>query len=702
LNRGGGGYGRNPPPEISPVKHDYYHQPPHPSQRTNTSTTQSNKVGTGLPIGRSELDEKALKKQRQAEYKNQLDAQSQLRQNEAPTRSNNPQDRGGQRQGGQQSYQEVDQYSLPKYQQSYPPRQGPPPRENDMGMPIRQQPRQAPPSLNGPLRDDYDHPHHPSEPWESDRRSNPSTRPMREESETNNIHRSHLKGVVGKVNQESQDPDKNQKRRQQEEYRRQLEIQARADQSRKDQEKKIWKGDGVVATDQGETEVVRGGPRQAQGQDQGRNHRSSSQREDSYDEPDEYYDRKPNHQRQEEQGHYPGGGIGKESGVGRGNNPVNIPVASPTKARNRMIADVYGGFALGNVGEDPIGKISMRGQDPNDARKKAAMREQQLALEQQIEEKKRLKELEAEKLRLEEEKYLAEASKPLVEKEKPPVAIPSSETKPKDQKDQQQGEGTTSRANLLEKAAQQVAREKLRLHKARQEEQEAAYEEESPPRKQRNAQIPTSPGTPPPKKIPRPPLPSNPFLEDLGLPSGYGSDDDEHEHRRFKPPSSKFDEASRRMATPGGSLEQESHIVPILGSENQRESFRDEKYHRYRQHIDEEDRVVVDWQHHRGYSTRRGTTPGVVGGGQPQQPLVKAHADPWGPDGLLTLLSKKPPSENRREDSSIIEQSLVSESLLMFLDPPPSRSGTGKKKVQSLITAPSPNLFLIEINPNLS
>ena len=57
------------------------------------------------------------------------------------------------------------------------------------------------------------------------------------------IDRSHLKGVVGRVNVESQDVDKNQKKKQQEEYRRQLEIQARADQDRREMAEKNQWGD---------------------------------------------------------------------------------------------------------------------------------------------------------------------------------------------------------------------------------------------------------------------------------------------------------------------------------------------------------------------------------------------------------------------------------------------------------------------------
>ena len=53
-----------------------------------------------------------------------------------------------------------------------------------------------------------------------------------------------------------------------------------------------------------------------------------------------------------------------------------------------MMNDVYGGFTLGSLAtEEPIGKISMRGMDANENKKKAAIREQQLALEQQIEER---------------------------------------------------------------------------------------------------------------------------------------------------------------------------------------------------------------------------------------------------------------------------------------------------------------------------
>jgi hypothetical protein len=150
---------------------------------------------------------------------------------------------------------------------------------------------------------------------------------------------------------------------------------------------------------------------------------------------------------------------------------------------------------------------------------------------------------------------------------------------------------------------------------------------------------------------------------------------------------------SRRLATPGGSLEQDSHIVPIPSSQNQkRDSYHEDHHHprhQYRRNVDEEDRVVVDWQHHRGYSTKRGTTPTAASiSTQKQQ-----RADPWGPDGLLTLLTKsKPHPPEKIDESSIIEKSLVSDSLLMFLEvPPPSRGGGagGGRNNRSAQRAPS-------------
>jgi hypothetical protein len=725
-------------PEISPVKHDHYHSPkPHVREG-----------GTGLAIGRSEFDEKALRRQRQAEYKRQLDAQSQAQQqqqrlqNEGDQLPINLKSRQAQapqsnRHSDSSSHSPQDRERDQDRYRSYGNGNGDFGHHQEMNMPTRAAPAGAGAARGGyyqtPPQEDYrippmsDYPPRQmmdQQPAIARRNPNPNPPPgpVSEFDQQQPVHRSHLKGVVGKVNVESQDVDKNQKRRQQEEYRRQLEIQAKADQDRKEKEKNQWESD---LSKQKNREKEKEEEAEAAAGRQNRDRDSYSRQPPApplgYD--DDSYDSDSRDRSRYDRPHKDH--LGRETTAAPAvsvNN--NSPAKSPTKARNRMMNDVYGGFSLGNLAsEDPIGKISMRGLDSNDNKKKAAIREQQLALEQQIAEKKRLKELEKEKIRLEEQKaleYEAEQERKLAGPKgfPPPPATELSEREPEQQQEQGQG-------SVLEKAAQSAARERMRLHKAATAAAAAgglggqrkppsspkideSYEHELQQQRY-GEQDSASPRSPALKKVPRPPPPTY-LLEDLGLsaerePSGYQS----YEQSHSKPKVTHFASESRRLATPGGSLEQDSQIVPLPSSQshNQRDSYREDRYRQYRKgNVDEEDRVVVDWQHHRGYSTKRGTTPTATatsassasaGGLKKNQ---KAHADPWAPDGLLTLLTKPKdrPSEKSKQqqelidESSIIEKSLVSDSLLMFLDrdlPPPSRGGNHGKRSSQVLSLPS-------------
>lgn len=566
-------------PKISPVKNDFnLVQPPR---------SQSNHMGTGLPIGRSDLDEKALRRQRQAEYKKQLDAQNQMR-----------------------LQNKCDDEVIPdlRFQEdvSKAPRVS---RQTDTNRNETQQSNFESRSRNDHLREIDDVPQA-------------------------NAHRSHIKGVAGKVNMESQDVDKYQRRKQQEEYRRQLDIQAKADQDRKEKAKQE-EGDEIISDNQTDNASIESHP-----------HPSRNE-----------MNMEPFH--------------GRESNIPQQQRSAppaeaNSPGRSPTKARNRLLTDVYGGFSLGGGTEDAIGKISMRGMDVNDTKKKAAIREQQRALEQQIEEKRKLKEAEEKKIRLEEEKI----AKYEAEKERERNIQNKQSWQQQQQQQPEHENDQENNRSALEKAAHQIAKEKLKHQKnlrAQEETLEDNVEYESP---HHSSGITSSPRPSTPNKVPRPPPPTNPLENDSSF--------DRENDRELKTKPSQFSQNSRRVATPGGSLEQESQIIPIPDSEIERESYREETYRSYRHNVDEEDRVVVDWQRHRGYSTKRGTTPKS----EDHSKKKRVPADPWAPGGLLSLLTgKTPPREKRerKEETSLLEKSLVSDSMLMYLDvPPPSRGGQKK------------------------
>jgi hypothetical protein len=149
---------------------------------------------------------------------------------------------------------------------------------------------------------------------------------------------------TGKVRQLSSEHDKDAKRAKQIEYRRQLELQKQEDIIRKEREQKYWKNESRPSSSDHEARP--------------HSRPSDQPRDDPYEQP-------PPHQ------HH--------------TDSTTSPSKSPTKARNRLVDDVYGGGGfmsnpLADVGE---GWRPSKGDGMNEHKKRAIL-EQKKALQEQV------------------------------------------------------------------------------------------------------------------------------------------------------------------------------------------------------------------------------------------------------------------------------------------------------------------------------
>jgi hypothetical protein len=157
---------------------------------------------------------------------------------------------------------------------------------------------------------------------------------------------------TGKVSQLSSEHDKDAKKAKQIEYRRQLELQKQEDIERKKAVKKYWKNESRPNSPNNE---------RGQNLDQNRGHPSSEDGFNQSNNDDTMYNRHQNYE----------GSIS--------------PTKSPTKARNRLVDDVYGGGGFMGNGEADVEKgwMPSKGGGSNE-QKKRAIAEQRAALQQQV------------------------------------------------------------------------------------------------------------------------------------------------------------------------------------------------------------------------------------------------------------------------------------------------------------------------------
>lgn len=263
------------------------------------------------------------------------------------------------------------------------------------------------------------------------------------------------------------------------------------------------------------------------------------------------------------------------------------------------------------------------------------------------------------------------------------------------------GQGDNIHRIRLEKAAAAAAASMHQRATDRSSARDRARDEsESPPPTHRHHRDPHHrPRNTPPSSPPHIPRVYPSLVDELGIrPSTADS-------------KSLYQEVGRRAATPGGSLESESHLVPVGAvNESRRGGFGnginqqsrsrlhtiDEDYRKYRHNVDDDDLLVVDWQHQHGFSTKRGTTPRENrrsvhqdeagrhwrGDRAFEEPSIVSDStlvDPtYGPNGLLAELTvqrlppeprfiRRPKGVQDKEDQlSMVERSLTSESFLMY------------------------------------
>eukprot|EP00602_Paraphysomonas_sp_CaronLab_P012617 CAMPEP_0185042290 /NCGR_PEP_ID=MMETSP1103-20130426/42269_1 /TAXON_ID=36769 /ORGANISM="Paraphysomonas bandaiensis, Strain Caron Lab Isolate" /LENGTH=1362 /DNA_ID=CAMNT_0027582341 /DNA_START=121 /DNA_END=4209 /DNA_ORIENTATION=- len=724
--------------QYPPQQHAYNHYPLPQQQESYYSPPNRNpqhqNVQSGMVFGRDEKEEKALRRARQAEYRRQLEEGA--KQKSVQHQGSKEQSLSPDRRAPNYPNSNHNPYSRP--QGHIPPRHAP--SIPDSGQVQDHRPFNQ--HQHGP--EDYHFSHDPLQ--REHEQGSRVPRQMPHMQSASNVY-------SGRVNAQSlEGEDKATKRRRQEEYRKQLEEQARQDAERKEALKKqeeemdredmidqqqYQKGDGSSEQQAGRHRKSTSPSRQ-EDHDSGREH-SRHNRHQHYDEEDNNLDQSPSKK-------------------------------SPTKARNRLISDVYGGgnFVLGGVEEQGNGgedwKISKRGSDANAAQKKAARIEQQRALEAQIAEKKRLKEEEEKRQRLEDERLEQKAREaygsPNRKKSVPPHT-PSQQNQVSPERDKERDrdrdadiekdiaeevERERARISRLEMAAVAAATNAMRERHAansreqqrpsvRHEDRDIANAEsddgspigrrsdpsESPSRKvtgrTRYSQQQASSRSIPSSRVAAPQIPMvYPLLEDLGIHSDTGVGRE------------SFQMESRRAATPGGSLESVSVPVPVPDTDTRprdshqglptRANARDtrlgthvEESYEYRDNVDDEDLFVVDWQHNRGFPTRRGTTPmsnlhpsrtaigQKIGDGDRSIVSNSKLVDPaWGPDGLLADLAimKVPPGDGRQttveqsgSELSMVERSLASESLLMFMgNRTPQHSAQSQQRPRELDVSP--------------
>ena len=196
------------------------------------------------------------------------------------------------------------------------------------------------------------------------------------------------------------------------------------------------------------------------------------------------------------------------------------------------------------------------------------------------------------------------------------------------------------------------------------------------------------------------------LLDDLGLPkSGVLN-------------SEIFNHHVRRVATPGGALESESHILPLNDQQSRRNYRRINAAHprpgqpprgfeslEYREGVEQDDVFLVDWQHNNGYSSKRGMTGNMDESSNrfleasfvSESKLLPAKSSPWAEGGLLAELSLEsnklhadsnaPKREQREgEGNRLTEQSLTSESILTYLGRrTPNTSSRGRSSNSAMV-----------------
>jgi hypothetical protein len=281
------------------------------------------------------------------------------------------------------------------------------------------------------------------------------------------------------------------------------------------------------------------------------------------------------------------------------------------------------------------------------------------------------------------------------------------------------GEGGESARSRLEKAAAAAAAASMqqRMSDRHSDRDRDRYDSESPQpthrqHRHRDTHQSSSSARRPPDSPPHMPQVYPALLDELGM----------------RPKSSEgrsaYQDVGRRAATPGGSLESESHVVAVgPGSESRRSGWTgggahqqsrsrlhtidEDSSRKYRKNVDDDDLFVVDWQHNYGFPTKRGTTPGDKGGGRDRSSFEEPSfvsdsrlVDPnYGPNGLLAELSvqRLPPEPQfiRRRRGveggaegqlSMTERSLTSESLLMYAgNRTPNRSAPSSRNGQRAI-----------------
>ena len=331
----------------SPPRHLQQQQPP-PGPRAPVPLQREiggwEGAGGGMMFGRDASDEKALRRAKQDEYRRQLDAApaaaSEHHHNQLP-RHNDVHHRG-------HPIPPSDRRELsPDTLASHPSRSRDPPNPHPRGGAV-------------------DYPYHPTGGGPPQKHPPPAAAspgmPPSQASYTGRVHR-----------ESSGEVDKAAKRRQQEQYRLQLEQQAREVAERKEQEKKMILEEERILME------GRGGEGQASPVSHSKHRHETPERNGgSIAQP-------------HRQAHPPPENVSyRQHGEDSGPPPVSPGRhLSPNKAaaRNRLLTDVYGGrgaFPGAEAGDtNPGGKISLRGADANASKKKAAMREQQKLLEQQ-------------------------------------------------------------------------------------------------------------------------------------------------------------------------------------------------------------------------------------------------------------------------------------------------------------------------------